>query len=61
MLNFVKKVKNTLSFCRIDEKYRGKSNELLKDDYTTTFSQQLVIVSQNLKFGLNMALKQTRR
>ena len=33
-----------------------KSNELLKDDHKTAFSQQLTVVLQNLKFGPNMGL-----
>ena len=33
-----------------------KRTELLKDDCSTAFSQKLIIVSQNLKFGPNMGL-----
>ena len=33
-----------------------KSNELLKDNYKTAVSQQIIIVSQNLKYGSNMGL-----
>ena len=50
-------VKFTLSFCRNYKKYTRKSNELIKDDYQKAFSQQLIILSQNLKFGPNMGLK----
>ena len=33
-----------------------KSNELLKDYHQTAFLQQLITVTQNLKFGPNMGL-----
>ena len=52
----VETVKYTFSFCQKDENYIRKSNELLKDYHLTSFLQQLIIVSQNLKFGLNMGL-----
>ena len=37
-----------------DEKYTRKSTELFKDDNKTAFSQQLIIVSPDLKFGPNL-------
>ena len=56
MLNSCQISKYTLKFCRNDEKYTRNRNGLLKDDYETAFSQQLIIVSQNIKFGPNMGL-----
>ena len=50
----VEVVKYILSFCRTEEKYIKLSNKSLLN--LTAFSQQFIIVSQNLKFGPNMGL-----
>ena len=49
---FVKIVKWVLSFCRNDENYTRISNKLFKEGNKSEFSQQLIVVFQNLKFVL---------
>ena len=56
MLNSCQNSQIYPSFYGNDENYTRKCYELLKTDYWTAFSQQLIIVLQDLKFGPNMGL-----